>query len=41
VLRVATTNKVKTIKKQQFCKTLADGVHLSLMQVGDETGTLL
>ena len=37
VLRGATTTKVKTIKKQQFCKTLTDGVHLSLMQVADET----
>jgi len=41
VLRGATTNKVKNVKKQQFCKTLIDGVHLSLMQVADETGTLL
>ena len=41
VLRGATTNKVKTVKKQQFCKTLTDGVHLSLMQVVDDTGTLL
>jgi len=40
-LRGATTNKVKIVKKQQFCKILTDGVHLSLMQVGDETRTLL
>jgi len=41
VLRGATTNKVKIVKQHQFCKTLVDEVHLLLMQVGDETGTLL
>jgi len=33
--------KIKTARKQHLCKAFTEGVQLSVMQIGDEEGTLL
>jgi len=40
-LRGFAGDKIKTAKKQQLCKVFTEGVHISMMQIGGEEGTLM